>query len=811
MPIAPLSADQLRWRCPATCLDFSTTADLRPAEGVVGQEEAVEALKFGLAIDAPGQNVYVRGTTGSGRLSLVNDLMRVVRPGSPEAQDRCYVHRFERPDQPRLLTLPAGTAPAFKARIDELVRFLVEDLADLVNTDSLRVRTHDIEAAAGREIATVSDPFDAALSDAGLALVGVEGEDGTEPAILAVIDAEPRTWDDVEELVRAGSLADADLDRLRASADKLEVELEKVSAAVVRTRKRAQRAVRRLVEGEARRVVRDAVADMRRTWASAAQWLDELVEDAAKRFTSFEEHPELADQYRVNVLVSGAPGGPRPVVFENVPTVQNLVGSIDPAASDGTGPPAHLGIHAGALVRADGGTLVLMARDVLAEAGAWAALTRTLRTSQIELSPQELMPTTLRMLGLKPEPVPVRVKVVLVGDHDVWYALDDQDPDFPHLFKVLVDFDDVLPRDATGVAMYGRVIARIARDEGLPAFTSAAVGALVEQGAREAEQANKLTARFGRVADVAREAAFMARGRGVRFVDRDDVERALLMAKRRADLPGRRFRDQISTGRVRIRVSGEEVGQVNGLAVVQAGPLVYGFPSRITATVGPGTAGTVHVEREAELSGHIHTKGFLIVRGLARHLLRTDHALTFDASITHEQSYGGIDGDSASAAEFVCLLSALTGVPARQGLAMTGAVDQHGNVLPVGSVNEKIEGFFDACAAAGLDGTQGVVVPKVNAGDLQLRRDVAGACKGGRFAVYGVDRIEEAIELLLHLPAGVADGRGRYPEGTLLARAVARAEALWSASYTASPVLPVGGQGSPVVDAPPDPDRPPRS
>jgi ATP-dependent Lon protease len=749
---------------------------------VVGQEEASNALRFGLSIDGPGQNVFVRGLTGSGRLTLIRDLVRTARPSTPEGPDRCYVHDFEKPDQPRLLSLAPGDGPKLKARLDELVRFVLEDLPDLVNTDALRIRTHEVESSANREATEVSGPFDRALTEAGLALVGIEAEDGPEPAIVPVVKGEPTTFDELEEQVEAGKFDEAQAARLRSDAERFEVQLESISAQVVKIRRRAQRTVRRLVQQEALRVLRDAVADIRRTWPVVDPWLEALVYDAAVNQGAFEEHPELTERYRVNVLVSREPGAPRPMILENVPTVQNLLGSIDPVS--GESPPAapHLGIHAGSLLRADGGTLILTARDVLGEPMAWAALTRTLRTGEIELSPLESTQSTVRPPGVKPEPIPVRVKVVVVGEPDVWWALDEGDPDFAHLFKVLVDFDDVIPRDTAGIQSYGRVIARIARDEGLPAFTSAAIGALVEQGAREAALADKLTARFGRIADLAREAAFLARARGVPFVDRDDVDRAVLAGTRRADLPGRKFREGVVSGRVRIKTTGEEVGEINGLAVVEAGHLAYGFPTRITATVGPGTGGTVHVEREAELSGQIHTKGFLILRGLLRHLLRFAHPPSFDASITHEQSYGGIDGDSASGAEFCALMSALTGLPVRQSVAMTGAIDQHGNVLPVGAVNEKIEGFFDVCMARGLDGGQGVIIPHANGSDLQLRRDVANACRSGRFSVWAIDRIEDAIELLFGLPAGVADGEGKYPGGTVLARAMTRSEALWVAA-----------------------------
>lgn len=319
----------------------------------------------------------------------------------------------------------------------------------------------------------------------------------------------------------------------------------------------------------------------------------------------------------------------------------------------------------------------------------------------------------------------------------------------------------------------------------MPAFDAGAVAAIVEHGARICAQAAKLTARMSRVSDVAREAAFLAGQRGAVMVVRDDVLEAVRRRKKRASLPARRFREMVGQGTIQVRLTGLEIGQVNGLAVIGAGPITYGFPQRITATIGPGEVGVINIEREAELSGAIHTKGFYILSGLLRYLLRTDHPLTFDASIAFEQSYGGIDGDSASGAEMCCLISALTEIPMRQDLAMTGAIDQRGQVMAIGAVNEKIEGFFDACADGGLTGTQGVIIPSSNAGDLMLRHDVVEACAQQKFAVYAVSSIHEALELFMGRPAGRRpDLHAPYPEGTILGEAVTRARSFWKASRT---------------------------
>jgi ATP-dependent Lon protease len=470
---------------------------------------------------------------------------------------------------------------------------------------------------------------------------------------------------------------------------------------------------------------------------------------------------------------------PCPVVNESAPTLQNLLGNIEREFSSmGTFRSDHTMIHAGSLLRADGGYLVLEVREILNEPGAWKVLLRTLKTGQLEMVPSEMSYFWSGQV-LQPEPIPLKVKVILIGDPGLYQMLDYYDPDFSYLFKVLADFDTTIARDSQGVQFYAGILARIAQQEDLLAFDRSAVAAMTEHGARIAGVKDRLTTKFGRLTDVAREAAFIAQKQKKACVSAEDVYNAIARGRRRADLPARHFRKNIADGVIRIQTQGSQVGQINGLAVIQAGPLTYGFPSRITASVGAGTAGTVNIEREAELSGAIHTKGFYILGGLMRNLLKTNHPLAFSASVAFEQSYGGIDGDSASGAEMVCLLSALTCVPIRQDLAMTGAIDQLGHVQPIGAVSEKVEGFYAVCKEVGFTGSQGVVIPRTNAGDLMLDPEIVNECANGRFHVYAVDTIYEAIELFSGQSAGVAADDGRYPEDTFLGRAQHRAYDYW--------------------------------
>ena len=761
-----VTPDQLRWTCPK--LSFNDTGDITPATHIVGQEAAHEALCFGLSVDAKGHNVFVRGHAGTGRLTLVKEVVDQVTLQTPQGLDHLYVLDPDRADTPMLISVAPGTGRALKERIDELIRFIREDLVDLSQTEQLLDRTFELEQRANEEMRTHTEPFEASLAEEGLVLVSVEDEDGDEQTVVALMVGEDAvSVDQLPALVATGAMTREDAVRLRAAVEQRSQELRRLQVKVTRIRKRTQHKLQRASRGAVAQVLKDAVADLRREVPETREWLDKVVAEVSKVLPMLRENAELVERYRANLLVERDPNGPRPFVLVTVPTFQSLVGSVDVPNDQ----PPHLGIHAGALLEADGGYLVVEAADLVSEPGAWAALTRTLRSGLLELAPQDPPGTTQRSSHIRPAPIPVNLKVVLIGDPAIYYALDEADDDFALLFKVLADFDDVLERDAAAIKKYVEVIAGMAQRGKLPPFTAGAVSALVEHGVRVASEEGKLTARFGRIADIAREGAFLARARRVEQVHRQDVEKAVHAGRRRADMPGRRFRERVASGAWRIETRDRRVGQINGLAVIQAGPLVYGFPSRITATVGPGTDGAVHVEREAQLSGQIHTKGFYILQGLLRELLDNTHPLVFDASITHEQSYGGIDGDSASGAELCALMSALTRIPARQGLAMTGAIDQFGHVMPIGAVNEKVEGFFDTCAAGGLDGTQAVIVPAANVADLMLRRDVAEACRADRFAVYGVDHIEQALELFLELP--VAE---------IVAKATERAEQLWAVS-----------------------------
>jgi len=779
--IEPLPCTALRWSCDPTTLKFKTTADVEPVAGVIGQDSAVDALRFGLECHAPGQNVFVRGLSGTGRMTLVKRLLRQIEPKCASKHDRCYVHNFKEQDRPRLLTLPAGRARAFRRRVQELAEFIRDELGTVLAADPLKSHRESLEKRTNEEISSLTDPFEKELKEASLALVPLQVGPVVHMQIFPVVNGKPVPPDEFEQLREQGKVTDAQQTAYEERSEDFHRRLGELTGKIREIRRRYHRAVHAVVEETARAVLGDLARDILTDFPGedVRLFLSQVVDDVAERRLTGQSEDDPLHTYGVNILIEHNDNDACPVVVENIPTLSNLLGTIDREwGPKGAARSDYSMIRAGSLLQADGGYLIMEARDVLMEPGAWRVLLRTLKHRLLEIVPAEMSWPVLPA-SLKPEPIPIAVKVILLGDSELFYLLDAYEPDFASLFKVLADFHPEIARGPAGVGQYAGVLARIAGEEGLLPFDRSAVAALAEHGARIAARRGKLTARFSRVADLAREAAFLAKENGAERVAAADVAEAIRRTKARAELPSVRFREFLADGTIKVQTKGEVAGQINGLAVIHAGPLTYGFPARITASVGAGTAGIMNIEGQAQLSGAIHTKGFHILGGCLRTLLHAEHPLAFSASLAFEQSYGGIDGDSASCAEICCLLSALTGIPIRQGVAITGAIDQRGNVEAIGGVNEKIEGFYDTCHDLGLTGTQGVVIPKSNAGDLMLRPDVVEACGKGKFHVWSVERVEQGIELLTGVSAGVADDEGEYPDGTVLGVAREKAREYW--------------------------------
>jgi ATP-dependent Lon protease len=743
--------DRLRWRCPPEWLRFETTATVAPAGSILGQSDAAESLRFGLATRAPGHHIFVRGLAGTGRVTLVREMMERIKPLCQPSRDYCYARNFIHPDCPTLISLPRCRAASFAERMDEFARFLAEGLPRAMDSDQFKGERTALDASIEARLKQITQPFEADIASAGLTLVTLDLGPVKATRLAAMIEGNPVLPEALDTVVAAGKLDRNSAEMLTRRIDELTQRMSEVDGKLEDLRREHAEQGQRLLSRQIGAIVKPALEQVREQHPEedVVRFLDAALKDITDhRVHAILKGSDISRLYRVNPIVQQAPDESCPIVLESTPSVSNLFGTIDRGWSkSGVSRSDHMMIRAGALLRADGGFLLVEAREILAEPEAWRMLVRALRTGQIDF-PSHDSASPWGGDGLDPESVPLNTKVILIGDAEIYYALDEHDEDFSHLFKVLADFESTVPRTEESVDLYARVLARITGNEQLPAYAQDAVAALVEHGARIAGAAGMLTTRFGRIGDIAREAAFVAGETGEMIVVGAHVREAIRRTKRRGDLPARRFRQYLANGTIQVQLAGTSVGQINGLAVVHAGPLIYGFPQRITATVSPGGAGVINIEREANLSGSIHTKGFYILSGLLRELIKPEHPFAFDASLAFEQSYGGIDGDSASGAEMCCLLSAITGVPIRQDFAMTGAIDQKGHVMAIGAVNEKIEGFYDTCAAVGLSGAQGVVIPASNVGDLALRPDVVQACDEGKFRVVAVRTIGEAVETM---------------------------------------------------------------
>lgn len=778
-----LTAEQLRWQCDSQWLEIKAQDENRSAADVIGQQTARDALTFGILCDAPGQNIYVRGARGTGRRTMVKNLLQELAPQTHDKRDFCYVHHFKNPDRPRLITLRPGQAKAFRKQIHDIAKFIENGLMKALDSEPFASERAQMKAEYQARIAAISEPLESDLSENQMALVSIQQGNMSVPVIFPLVDGSPVKPEQFQDLIKEGKASQEQLDNFKAMFPEFQKRLQEVGKRVNEAYREGHEAVEQFNERGARSLfysICEPVVSEFGNGQGVKEFLAEIVDDAIEfRLNAGEEEKiDLVELYGVNIVLTHEQNNDSPVVEESLPSAMNLLGSVEQKIGPGGAASSdYRGIRAGALLNADQGFLILNTEDLISEPGAWHALMRTLRTGRLEIVPPEagwMRPYVV----VQPEPIEIQVRVILIGDVTTYYRLDHGDTDFRELFKVLADFEHELPRDAEGVKHYADVVHLLVEQEELPTFEDSAIAALAEHGARIVARGSKLSARFGRIADIAREAAFLCKQENQSLVVRNHVEDAVRRTKQRASLPSKNFQEMVARGTIHVATQGEVVGQINGLAVMRAGPLTYGFPARITSSIGPGRAGLINIEGTASMSGAIHTKGFHILGGLLRYLLKTSHPLAFSASIAFEQSYGGIDGDSASAAEMVCLLSALTDIPIKQGMAITGAVDQHGHIQAIGGVNEKVEGFFDICAFFGLTGEQGVVIPKSNAGDLMLRQDLVEACRDGRFHVYAVETVQEAIELMTGVPAGEFV-TGGYPEESLLGLAVQKAYEYW--------------------------------
>jgi lon-related putative ATP-dependent protease len=785
---APLPPELLRAVCDPDQFQFQTTAALEPVDEVIGQERAIEAILFGVAIRRPGFNVFAFGPAGTGKRTAVHHFLRRQAGTMPAPDSWCYVFNFDDARRPTALRLPHGRSEALRSDLHAVVEELLVALPAVFESDAYAARREAISSSFDGRAQTQFDAVAERAAERGLALI--RGPEGS--GLVPLANGEVMSPDAYAALPPERQVA------LRSVVEGLNPELD----AAVRSARALEREAREALstlDREVARVEMDVRFDeLREHYADVppvVAYLDRMQDDILDHledFRSSEEsdgapsdgppvaHPDAAAaarwrrrndtrlrRYDVNVLVDSSDRPGAPVVDEVYPTVGNLVGRIEQRPEFGTLVTDFSLIKAGALHRANGGFLVLQAEEVLKQPFAWDALKRALRHGDIRIEAQAEDGGPFGTVSLSPEPVPLDCRVVLLGEDDLFFHLAEMDPDLHELWKVPAEFTDVMPRTPENTLRYAQFVATVARHDGLLPLTRAAVATLVEYGSRLVEDAQRLSTCFGDLADVVREADFWAAARGAATVDGEDVRHALDARERRSDLARELMLEAIERDLVLVEASGMAVGRVNGLTVVSRGQYDFGVPVRISARVRLGGGEVLDIEREVDLGGPIHSKGVLILSGFLAGRYLTEETLAMSASLVFEQSYAQIDGDSASCAELYALLSAIAGVPVNQAVAVTGSVNQDGDVQAVGGVNEKIEGFFDVCHRRGLTGDQGVVIPAANIQHLMLRPDVVAAAAAGQFHVYAVKHVDEGLALLTGLAAGPRGPDGEYAAGSV--------------------------------------------
>ncbi|MCC6208615.1 MAG: AAA family ATPase [Gammaproteobacteria bacterium] len=767
-----LAPESLYTHCDPAQFGFETTAELGGG-GIIGQERAMEALQFGVGIRREGYNLFVLGPPGIGKYSVVRQYLEHAAGTAPAPPDWCYLHNFEQPDRPCAVRLPTGRGQALRRDMERLVDDLRNAIPVSFETEEYHTHVQEIEEALKDQREHALAELTAETESRGIALIRTPGGYAFAP----VRGGEVIKPDDYEQL------PDEEKQRIEASVEELQGKLANILRQTPKWQRESRDRIKALDREVALFAVGHLIEEVKKKYqdiAAITAYLDAVQNDVVEHLPEFrgqDETPNILGialtekpsfrRYQVNLLIDHGRSQGVPVVYEDTPLYQNLVGRVEHLTHMGALVTDFMLIKPGALHRANGGYLILDAKKLLTEPFAWEGLKRALYAREVRIQSLGQIYSYVSTVYLEPEAIPIDLKVVLLGDRFLYYLLQAYDPDFIELFKVTAEFEDRVERTPDNDRLYAGLLAVLTQREDLYPLDSAAVARVIEHGSRQAEDAERLAVHLSSTMDLLRESDYWARQAGRVVITRTDVQHAIDMQVRRVD----RIRGQVQEGILRnlvlIDTAGARIGQVNALSVIDLGNFSFAQPTRITANARMGEGEIIDIEREVELGGSIHSKGVMILTSMLAARYAQDRPLSLTASLAFEQSYGLIEGDSASVAEFCALISALAAVPIDQRLAVTGSVNQHGQVQAIGGVNHKIEGFFDICRARGLDGGHGVIIPAANVVHLMLREDVIEAVRAGRFKIYPVESVDEAITLLTGVPAGIRDAQGEYPNGSV--------------------------------------------
>jgi lon-related putative ATP-dependent protease len=769
-----LKAADLRYICDPKIFKFRNTSEIKPLDEVIGQKRAVQAIEFGLNMKSSGYNIFVTGEEGTGKSTIVKDLVSKHAGSLPKPDGWCLVNNFKDHFRHKAIAVPSGKAASFAKKMHKFVEALQKDLPKAFEGEGYLKRLSGIKARFSDKQNRLFHRIERFAARNNLQIIKSEEEIETVP----VLDGTPLTPEEFNQLPNeTKAVLEAGIRQIQEQIELVSVEIDKLNQAL-------HMDVEKLMDEVSLAVVASRLEKIRAEFkdnAAILTHLDEIEQDIVenvhyfmpseegegKESGIFKPPPEAnLNRYQVNALTDREPTKGAPLIFETNPTYHNVMGRIEKRAYMGTVTTDFSMVKAGSLLNANGGFLIMELESLMMHPYVWEALKRALRAKflQIEDIAEE---TGFGTVSLRPEPIPLEVKVVLLGSYDDFEVLQNYDHRFNKIFKVRADFDYEVERNPDTVQQYARFIARVCKEESLLPFTPRGVATIVEYGEKYVSDQNKLSVRFGPLLGVLKEADYWARKNRARLITDKYVIKAFNEYRFRYNLYEEKTHESYLDNTIMIDVDGAVGGQVNALAVYQIGSFSFGRPARITAETFMGKDGVINIEREAKLSGSTHDKGVLILSGYMGRTFAQNYPLNLSISITFEQSYGGIDGDSASSTELYAIISSLSGIPIKQEIAVTGSVNQKGQIQAIGGVNQKIEGFFEVCKTNELTGRQGVIIPRANVKNLMLRKEVIDAVKKRKFHVYQVATVEEGIEILTGMPAGKADKDGNYPEGTV--------------------------------------------
>jgi predicted ATP-dependent protease len=772
-------SEKLRWLCPQDIFTFECTTDVKPLKEFIGQERAIDSIDFGLAIERPGYNLFLTGLTGTGKTSTIKAYIektianKEAHDSKPRSHDWCYVYNFSSPDQPNILQLAQGLGKSFSKDMDELLKTLKEEIPKTFGSEEYTKQKQEILEVNQKEYQDVMNAMDyeakgknlmVQLSPTGAAVVPlIEGKPMSREEFIALPEKE-------REAIEAKRLA------MMRKVDDTYARFQDLQKGVARKLKELDLKVGEFAISRPFEELMTAYSE----YPEAMDYLKEAKEYTLTQLNLFTQ-PQEPQQitgipsiqnaqflaYKVNVFVDNSSMSGPPIVVEPNPHWFNMFGKIERRAFMGTYTSDHTMIKPGAVQMANGGYLILNIHDVLINPAVWEGLKRVIKTKEVRVEDPGEQFGFFAPLGMRPQPMPIEFKIVVMGDDSLYQLLSLHDEDFWEMFKVKADFDYQMQRTDETIKSYTCFIRTCCDNEKLLPFDRSGVAKVLEFAARSVNDQEKLSARFGPLKDLLVESDHWAKESQSHSITGEHVEKALKKKMHRLDLVAERIRQMITDGTLMVDVKGAIVGQVNGLVVYDLGIFSFGRPSRITAKTFFGRRGVINIERESQLSGPIHNKGVLILSGYLGWKYAQDKPLSLTASICFEQSYSGVEGDSASSTELYAILSSLSNEPIRQDIAITGSVNQKGEVQPIGGINQKIEGFFDVCQAIGLTGSQGVMIPPQNVRNLMLREDVVKAVQEGQFHIYQAKTIDEGIEILTGVSAGERLADGSYPDGTI--------------------------------------------